>query len=384
MRSSERAFRIGTTALAILLGMETLLRFVTLYPYVPGQRFHNLWSTTGLAPNARQIREAVDHVRANAKPGDWVLLGDSVLNGTHVPRANTPAAVLRARLHDLAPSARVWDLCIVGADPAMYAAILDRLGPLEGATLATNVSVKLVAHPNFDEIYFAQLWDEMAHWSGIAPESRDLLSELSATWIKQYGKSEHPEYGDNSAEAWATVWLNTHVALLGLDHWFRFHFSAEPWTRLLPNLVRNGTSAQFWPAKDYDVIWREWPHEPLEKVAQKSEKIREWFGRAPERDEPLWRAFLLYLDRVKSRGKLGIVSLHTVSPHHARFLPTDVRQGVENAYAILRAAIAERGISLVEPGGLIPAEEYTDADHFGVAGNRRWTETILGAAGIAR
>lgn len=376
MRSFKklRAIRVAGMTLSLLILAEVCVRTFTLYPYVYGQRFHNMWSAAALAPNARQIADAVDHVRENAKPGDVLLLGDSILNGTHVPTAYSPAAVIREKLKEKNSELKAWDLTIVGADPAMYSAILERLGPIPGVSIVSNISIKLIAHPNTGSFYFPLLWDEMAHWSTTTEQTRTHLLALRDYWFDVYSKSEHVGYGENLAEVKATVWSNTHLALHTLDHWFRFHFTTEPWQKFVSAVLLQGRP--LYGAKELDVIWQEWPHEPTDSITKKAQFILEWFGRPPGDNEPLWRAYLVFLELLKTRQKRAVLSLHTVSPHHLKFLSKEIQEKVLQSYERLKAPVVEQGLLFVEPKSFLREEEYTDSDHYRIAGNRHWIEQI--------
>ena len=376
----KRALRIAVFFCVFLVCAELVARTVTLYPFIPGQRFHNLWSAAALAPNGRQIGEAIDQVARAARPGDWVLVGDSILNGTHVPRDYTPAAVIRQRLRQRGLNNQVWDLSLVGGDPAMYCAILDRLGALPGVMVVTNVSVKPLVHPNLNDLYFAELWDDMRNWKSTNENVRPILDQLEEAWFDHYSSEKHADYGENTTEQRVTVWMNTHIVLLSLDHWIRYNVTDVAWPQVFSGLLMGQT--QFYGAKDFDVIWHEWPHEPAAKALEKLDQIESSFARVPAENKPLWRAYLMYLDLIRDRGKLGIVSIHTLSPYTERLLPISVRDNVDRAYDKMRDEITKRGLAFVEPRNFILEQEYTDVDHYGITGNKRWAEAILRTAGF--
>ena len=372
-----RALRILAMTLILLLGAEVWVRTHTLYDFDPVQRFQSIFSASELPPSAKQVGEALDFVRTHAQAGDIVLIGDSILNGTHVPNRSTPASVIRDYLKSKNQNGKVWDMSMVGAEPSTYLALLDRLGPLDGVLVLANVSLKLVVNPNDAALYFPEFWAELETWSTSSPEAREGLKAVSEHWYERF-KDAHRAYGDNVQEARASAWINSHISLLTLDHWLRYQYTTDAWPKYF---TKSFLGEKVYPAKAYDVIWGERPHEDPSIILNRLKDAEDSFATLLPSGDPLWRSYLTFLDRMEKRGTLGVVSLHTVSPYAIRHLPEPQRTKTMQAYEAFRKPAHERKLQLTEPSTYMPEQEYADLDHYGSVGNRRWILMILQTIG---
>jgi hypothetical protein len=360
--------RILIFFIILISSFEIFLRSTMIFPWVPHQRYQST--------NGRLIQESIDQVRQNAKPGDWVLIGDSILKGVKSPASQSPSELITAHFAKRNEQHQVWDLTLFGANPPVMAAMLARLGVLPGVTLFTNVSQKLTSTHNYKELYWAEIWDFFSRWESTSPELKQIFSELLESNFTQFEKDQADRtYGDTISERYLNVWMNSLFSVFSLDYWLVHFFTGKRAPELLSSILIHNYKPI---GRVYSEI-TEWDYLPFpfSEANDVQAYLKTWYGRMMGVTEPNWRAYLLYLDLLKRWGDHAVLSLNTVSLLRTKNMKREMAEPIESAYKQLKDQAVQVGIKLIEPNTFVPQEGYADEDHFRSVGNQIWMSKLL-------